>query len=95
MSLGARGVGFGPLLLRQWRLKRGLLIPLPRCSDVSAKVLNSKRRCSPPVEWPSPARIGSLSRSAIERVRRKVKMRSEVFWRWRHSGWPPQDFPGR
>ena len=41
MSLGTRGVGFGPLLLRQWRLKRGLLIPLPRCLDVRAKVLNS------------------------------------------------------
>jgi hypothetical protein len=42
-----------------------------------------------------PARIGSLGRSAIERVRRKVEMRSEVFWRWRHSGRPPQDPPRR
>jgi hypothetical protein len=42
-----------------------------------------------------PARIGSLGRSAIQRVRRKVEVRSEVFWRWRHSGRPPQDPPRR
>jgi hypothetical protein len=50
------------------------------------------RPCCAEPTW-SPTRIGSLSRSAIERVRRKVKVRSEVFWRWRHSGWSPQDSP--
>ena len=39
----------------------------------------------------SPARIGSLGRSVIERMRWKVKVRSEISWRRRHSGWPPQN----
>src|SRR6476646_4405781 len=34
-----------------------------------------------PIHRPSLSGIGNLRRSAIERVRRKVKVRSEVFWR--------------
>ena len=36
-----RAAASTPMLCQQWRLKRGLLIPLPRCLDVRAKVLNS------------------------------------------------------